>query len=173
MEIRTRQTKRKTRKNKNKNQKGGTLKGKGGFGCVYKPPLRCKGEEHRPENTISKLLYTKDMEKEIGEYETMKQIDRLGEFHIQVSKTCEPNDLDPEEDGDINECTPIINKLNNNNIPIDEWKKHSTVLYFKDGGKPLNVFLTEYQKNTRDLFILQNLNIKCMEFDSCTLFSRN
>ena len=105
---------RKTRKKKIKNKtkrkrmslrkRGGKVVGKGGYGCVYRPPLPCIGSAERPKNTVSKLMNEDDAIKEIQE---ISHIERLTKnipnsnlyFTINDIKLCKPNfDLFTDDD---------------------------------------------------------------------------
>ena len=48
----------KTINNKN-NVTGGKVLASGGFGCVFKPALKCEGESKRHTNKVSKLMSEK------------------------------------------------------------------------------------------------------------------
>jgi serine/threonine protein kinase len=49
-------TRRKQRKQRKTRVRGGKLLGKGSYGCVYSPALRCKGNNTSPLNTVSKYM---------------------------------------------------------------------------------------------------------------------
>ena len=40
--------------------KGGKVIGSGTYGCVFKPPLKCEDQDERPENYISKFMFTRN-----------------------------------------------------------------------------------------------------------------
>jgi len=42
---------------------GGSLIGKGSFGCVFKPSLRCPGEKGGQDDIVSKVFFSKDSKK--------------------------------------------------------------------------------------------------------------
>ena len=37
-------------------QKGGKIIGTGGYGCIFKPQLKCKGKKTRKNTNLSKLM---------------------------------------------------------------------------------------------------------------------
>lgn len=56
---RTQRKQRKQRKQRNQKKtrmRGGKLLGKGSYGCVYSPALRCLGNDVPPSNTVSKFM---------------------------------------------------------------------------------------------------------------------
>ena len=48
-----------------KNSKGGMAIGSGGYGCVFKPALKCKGFDKNPDDYVSKLMCKIDAIEEI------------------------------------------------------------------------------------------------------------
>ena len=51
--------------------KGGKVIASGGFGCVFDPPLRCKGNP-RVKNMVSKLMIERYVESEYNEIQKIK-----------------------------------------------------------------------------------------------------
>ena len=47
--------------------KGGSLIGRGSFGCVFKPCLKCPGEKSSKEGIVSKVFFSEDSDKEAKE----------------------------------------------------------------------------------------------------------
>ena len=43
---------------------GGSAIGSGGFGCVFKPSLKCPGEKGGKDDVVSKLIFSLDSKKE-------------------------------------------------------------------------------------------------------------
>lgn len=72
-------------------QRGGAMIGKGGYGCVWRPSLRCKNETKRRPG-ISKLLRNVDAEKEMTEYKRLSALDpyHLGTIDDTYVHSCEP-----------------------------------------------------------------------------------
>lgn len=96
--------------------KGGQAIGSGGFGCVFSPPLACKGKSRPEENIVSKLMIDKDAIKEAKEmttvFEIVKQINDYKKYFIveDVSKDlCIPNPLTDKDLENYNEvCTTLV-----------------------------------------------------------------
>jgi serine/threonine protein kinase len=81
--------------------KGGKVIGSGGFGCVFKPAIKCKGEK-RNENDITKLMkvkYAKSEYKGIQKYkEMLDSIPNYSDyFLVDGFSICEPDKLDEED----------------------------------------------------------------------------
>jgi serine/threonine protein kinase len=97
------------KKNRNKTKKkrtlqrktkGGQAIGSGGFGCVFSPPLACKGKPRPEGNIVSKLMIDKDAFQEAKEmsivYNIIKKIKDYNKYFIveDVSNDlCKPNPL--------------------------------------------------------------------------------
>jgi len=60
------------KKNKNKNKNGGKVIASGGFGCVFAPAIKCKNEDKRDNQKISKLMTTKHATTEYNEIINIK-----------------------------------------------------------------------------------------------------
>ena len=60
---------------------GGKVIASGGFGCVFSPALKCKGEKTRGTNRISKLLTKKHALSEYNEIkEFKKKLDKIPNY---------------------------------------------------------------------------------------------
>ena len=88
----------KTKTKKNYKNKGGKVIASGGFGCVFKPALKCEGTSKRETNKISKLMIERYA---IQEYENINEIkDKLDSipnfqnyFVIDDATLCRPAKL--------------------------------------------------------------------------------
>jgi serine/threonine protein kinase len=81
--------------------KGGKVIGSGGFGCVFKPAIKCKGQQ-RNEKDITKLMkikYAKSEYKGIQKYkEMLDSIPNYADyFLVDGFSICEPEKLDEED----------------------------------------------------------------------------
>lgn len=81
--------------------KGGKVIGSGGFGCVFKPAIKCKGQK-RNENDITKLMkikYAKGEYKGIQKYkEMLDSIPNYADyFLVDGFSICDPAKLDEED----------------------------------------------------------------------------
>ena len=62
--------------------------GEGTYGCVHKPPLLCEGQTVAEDNTISKLMTTKDATNEMKEYVLIDNADRAKNFYLGKPTQC-------------------------------------------------------------------------------------
>ena len=83
---------------------GGKAIGSGGFGCVFRPALRCEGKKSQqpPKGTISKLMSKEDAEEEIQEvkraYQVVKTIPNFEKyFAVTDYGLCQPAKLRPTD----------------------------------------------------------------------------
>lgn len=81
---------------------GGKAIGSGGFGCVFRPAIKCKGEKGREKNSISKLLTYDAAEDEMAEINHAKKvvesIPNYDEyFAVTGYRTCTPGRLTAED----------------------------------------------------------------------------
>ena len=69
---------------------GGKVLASGTYGCILKPALPCKGESERPDDTVSKLMTTRNAELELKEvkkdFRKVKQIHNYKNFYIDKYK---------------------------------------------------------------------------------------
>jgi len=67
--------------------------GKGGFGCTYRPPLRCAGNypDSFYDGKVTKLMTERHAEEEIDEYEAIDEADPQMKFHLGNPVMCDLN----------------------------------------------------------------------------------
>ena len=95
----------KNAKNNNKQDYlGGAAIAAGGFGCVFLPALKCKGEERPTGKVVSKLLTQINADDEFNEAKEIQQILKTGlgestynKYFIFPEKQCTPDVLSKED----------------------------------------------------------------------------
>jgi serine/threonine protein kinase len=109
--------------------------GEGGFGCVHRPPLKCKDTSKGPvnKNMVSKLLSKGNARQELYEAEMMSSIDKEQYFHISPISSCEPSNI-PTNIEAIDKCKHF--KASS----IDDYE----ILMQEDGGIDLVKFENKY-----------------------------
>lgn len=83
-----------TKITKKKNQLGGVKIGKGSFGCVVKPFIKCKKTYgSNQKNLVSKIIFRntkiEHLTKELENYNLIKNIDRKNKYFITYFEICE------------------------------------------------------------------------------------
>ena len=129
-------------------KKAGKAIASGSFGCVFRPPLRCKGKTNRPGSAdkpmISKLMMRKYA---LGEYEriqdvknSVKDIPNYGDYFVVDDITmCDPGELDDEDkEHAIKECSGPL-KLAHDETTISSNKLSQTsVITAPDMGNDIH-----------------------------------
>lgn len=146
--------------------KGGKAFASGGFGCVFRPALKCKDSKQSQTGYISKLMLTKYAEREIKlikqSYDIIKNIDNFKRyFLIYDYKLCEPSPLSSNDlidyDFKCKDTLPDRSEFINKNI------SNYRIINSPDGGVDLSYWidlqlgrLIDYDTNIADL--LWNIN---------------
>lgn len=111
-------------------QTGGELVSQGTYGCVFRPALQCPDDTKSPKDTVSKVMLTREAEKEMAENNAINAIDSRNIYHLPPPKMCDFLGRHYMEPG-MDDCNAI--------------KRDSTdtvsLLQYKDGGKSLDLFL--------------------------------
>ena len=138
-------------------QKGGKLIGKGGYGCVYDPPLRCQGEEDRPKHTISKIMKTNHAEDELERHQKVDEIDPRFQFHLKTPEKCSPALPDSRHDNKLKDCNLFHDFLhdgisdNESDNVLKRKLKYFSLLRYRKGGIDLNKFLKQNKSHITSL----------------------
>lgn len=140
--------------------KGGKVVGKGTYGCVYKPPMKCKGEVSREKNTISKLMDKSEAVKEVKEVSFIDNIDPDYEFHVKLQRICDPGipisgvDYTIGEDGSVINTCPmlddVLNQKGQSNIMNSLRNKDLKLVKYEDGGVNLATFIGSKTDSLKD-----------------------
>ena len=63
--------------------------GEGTYGCVHKPPMKCKNKQQSTDNSIAtKLMLDKDAKDEMTEFKLIESADKKELFHLGKPKIC-------------------------------------------------------------------------------------
>lgn len=128
----------------------------GTYGCVYRPPLKCKNKKKFGKDMISKLMVDEEAKAEISGYKILEKIDPNHKYYPGPPEACDANATDPNITN--SECTILAEN--------PEVKEYS-LLFYKDGGTDLDDFVEEHldsylktnpQRQT-DLFFLNAHNL--------------
>lgn len=129
-----------------KKKSGGKVIASGGFGCVFRPALKCKGQTTREKNKITKLMlkkYATEEYEDVVKFEsTLKKIPNYQKyFLIDGFHLCTPSKLNEEDlERFKKECTALPKKdIDKNNINKSLDKLYA--LNMPDGGLPIDTFV--------------------------------
>jgi hypothetical protein len=78
----------KTRKKAGRKRRGGGIIGKGTYGCVYRPSLKCGSTNSPRNNQTSKLLSHDEAAKEISYSRLFSKIDPTQKYFLYATKGC-------------------------------------------------------------------------------------
>ena len=120
-----------------RDKQGGKVIGSGGFGCVFKPALKCKDSNQRTDG-ISKMLLNKDAKDEWDEITKVKVIiskipnnDKY--FLIDNMNKCKPDKLNNEDKTNLQSCSSL-SKSGINSFNINFKLDNVEIINMPDGG---------------------------------------
>jgi len=152
-------------KNKKKNitRKGGSVIGSGGFGCVFRPQLKCKHERIRSlsKNRITKLMKEKYAHKEYNEIAKFRDIlvnipNHSNYFLVDGFSVCAPDKLTSSDLIDFNEKCSALKKMDITSSTINSHLDNLMALNMPYGGITIDAFIEEYRSNKPKLIELNN-----------------
>ena len=151
-------TRKKNRKRK-KYIKGGKVIASGGFGCVFDPPLRCKGKQ-REKNKVSKLMIERHVLSEFNEIEQIKKVLRKipnysNYFLVDDFSVCEPEKLDSEDLTNFKKKCSALPKKDITEKNINANLDKVMILNMPHGGMPIDDFIYNI-KDYKELVALNN-----------------
>ena len=115
--------------------KGGKVLGSGAYGCIFRPPLLCKGQTERQQGYVSKLMLEIEAEKEYQEVQRLLQyivsIPDYKKYFISMTKyeMDEANRFGMIERYNIKSYPTIILDKNDKYFPFNY--NHRTIENFK------------------------------------------
>jgi serine/threonine protein kinase len=145
---------------------GGKVLDSGGFGCVFKPALKCKNKS-RPLGKISKLMASGDTDDEfyeISKYEPiLKKIPNYRNYFIIDDITiCDPDKLTKEDLDNFGKCT-AFKKYDLTSANINDNLKYLAMLNEPDGGPELDEYVKANFTNYNKLIAVNNSLIDLLE----------
>jgi len=144
----------------NKTRKGGKVVAAGGYGCVFRPAIKCKGTNIKTKG-VSKLLIKKYADNEYNEIQKylpiLSTIQNNKDYFIITGITrCEPDNLTKEDKINLDtKCSNLTNHgINSNNI--NNSLNKLGLLNLPDGGINLNTYIKQPNLTIKDLITLNN-----------------
>lgn len=150
---------------------GGRAIAAGGYGCVFRPALKCQGDPTRKPNTVSKLLTNTEAKAEMDEIETANRIlssipNYQKYFAVTGYDTCIPDEVTGDDAvGFTSMCASplgikgndkeVLTKFNNN---LQKYRIIHSPDLGVDISKALKMLYDNVSKNARGAkFVLLNL----------------
>ena len=145
------------------NIKGGKVVDSGGYGCLFVPPLLCKGKNTKRKNVISKLMQKRLADREhknnINIQKKVSSIPDWKHYFIFSITSCIPKKLTKKDLKQFNKkCKTLTRKKYTKktiNSRIDDLK----ILQFPYGGKTLENYIYIHIANNLNLFDELNNNL--------------
>ena len=140
------------------NYKAGAPIASGGFGCVFRPPLKCEDPNLTKSTGVSKLMYYDYADSEMGEIDQVKPIIKKinnynDYFLIDNINFCEPAPLSDEDRERFDTvCRNFNEKINKNNV--NENLRELAIINIPDGGEELSKFFKKFVETQNTLSTL-------------------
>jgi len=125
---------------------GGKVIGSGGFGCVFRPALKCKGKKRTVKKMISKLMYVKHVKSEYQEIQLFKKLlhtipNYSRYFLLDDITICNPDTLTNEDLENFNDdCSALTDDYSSDTIN-SALDKEMLSLNMPDGGMDLQDYM--------------------------------
>ena len=145
--------------------KGGKILASGGFGCVFSPPLKCKGSEHvkLDPNKLSKLMLKKNAVKEFDEIRSIqkkvKDIPNYENYFLVDDFTiCRPAKLTRKDLSNYTKKCKALKKHKIKKKYINKKLNKLMMINMPNGGIPVDDYI-QIKGSFKKLYILNNLLI--------------
>ena len=112
--------------------------GQGTYGCVHKPPMKCKNKTQKNKMNVSKVMTKKNADGELQEYKTIASIDKKNNIYLGQPTKCNIDEIELNR--------KAVAKCRNKNLIPSKLDDYS-LLIMKDGGKNLEQFADYVHKN--------------------------
>ena len=159
-------TNRKTIK-KGRSRLGGEALASGGFGCIFKPALKCKGKTERIEG-VSKMSVEQHGKQEMSEIEKIKvklsKIKNYQKYYLLDVEMCKPDKLTHEDMKHFDKKCYALTRYNINEKNVNSRLDRLTILNMPDAGMDLKDWLVEKGTISRKkMFLLNELLVKLIK----------
>lgn len=132
-------TSRKTQKN---TQTGGKFIGKGGFGCVVAPALKCSKKDKYTDMMVSKVIPTHDIHysNELKISQVLKKIDPAKKYYLTFEKYCFINQI-PDDRRDFVNVHYLNDELTKWEVVEGQPEKDKNACRLELALKPINLIM--------------------------------
>ena len=133
-------------KTRTRRKRGGKVIGSGGYGCVFRPALRCNGTRKRVSKTISKLMLNKYVKREYMEITKFLPIlqkipNYKNYFIIEGANICQPAPLTRSDLNNFDVKCKVLRKRDINSTNINSNLDKLSSLNLQDGGVELGIYI--------------------------------
>jgi hypothetical protein len=149
-------------------QSGGKAIASGGFGCVFKPALKCEGDGTRGPG-ISKMLIKRYAQEEMDEIDKIKPIiSKIPHnehfFLINDINSCDPARLSTADREDFDIKCSNLTKRGYTRANINQYLHDLQILNEPDGGKEVDDWLTSSNITEKRFNTMNTSLIKLLKF---------
>ena len=155
---------------------GGSAIASGGFGCVFKPSIKCKNKKTK-KNHVSKLMISKWADLEINDSKIflndIKNIKNNNNYFIIPKDVCLPDKLKDEDKVNFdNKCNNLIQtNITSNNV--NKNLKNLKIIQLPDGGHDLGNYFENNFIDGKRFIIINNKLIKLLLFGIVKINDKN
>jgi serine/threonine protein kinase len=123
-------------------QNGGKFIGKGGFGCVVSPALKCSKKDKYTDMMVSKVIPTHDMNysNELKISQVLKKIDPVKKYYLTFEKYCYINNI-PDDRRDFVNVHYLNDELTKWEIVEGQPEKDKNACRLELAMKPINLIM--------------------------------
>jgi len=144
---------------------GGKAIASGGFGCIFKPAIKCKTRKNNTNAGITKLMkikYAKTEYKEIQEFKNLlDDIPNYGDyFLLDGFSLCEPDELTKEDLEKFDKKCKSLKKMDITESNVNKSLKNLMALNMPYGGVDVGDYI---QKNRMDYKKIHKMNVSLIE----------
>ena len=147
--------------------KGGKATNSGGFGCIFKPPLKCTNSAP-PDNYISKLMTKQDA---IEEFDNIKQFEQMlnkipnyGDyFLVKNVSLCTPAKLTKKDLKDFDKICMNLDPKEYTKDNINEKLSTLGIINIPDAGVDLKQFLSQEDFSPKNFIYVNHLLIDLLQ----------
>jgi len=130
------------------NINGGKPIGSGGFGCVFRPALKCSKSNTRKKNTVTKMLQKKHGIHEYNESVTfkrrLKSLPNILDYFLLPLELCSAKKLSSQDLIDFdNKCSSLTRKNNVNAKNINKHLSDFKLIQYMDGKTEVQTFIEQ------------------------------
>ena len=124
---------------------GGSVIASGGFGCIFKPSIKCSNTFSK-DDSISKLMLKKYAKHEYNEIQKYKKLLRsipnyADYFLVEGFSLCKPQELDKQDLTDFNEKCSALTKKNYSESTVNKQIDDLMSLNMPYGGIDIDEFI--------------------------------
>jgi len=130
------------KQNYSRAQTGGKFIGKGGFGCVISPALKCSKKDKDSDKMVSKIMLSQDMNysNELSISHVLKKIDPGKKYYLTFDKYCYINNI-PDERRDLVNVHYLNDELTKWDVLDGQSEKDKNVCPLELSLKPINLIM--------------------------------